>query len=609
MSSHRAIPVLIIALLSLDLVAAPLRYRTELSPVEDEALHAALVASSRLIALEDAAEPPSALGLVRRARSDWARLWKVLRAFGFYAGEVHIRIGEVPLTAEDLISRVEGAGEQGLVLVTITVENGPRFTIGDVALRDAATGAPSPEIDPATLDLRPGDPALAAEVIAAEQRVIKGLRDAGHPFAEVAERRIIVDHATREMDVTLLLAPGPRARLGAVTIDGLKAMDAPFVRRRLDPGPDALYSPGLLRDMRDRLADLNVFARIRVSTADSLDAEGRLPVFVELTERPQRVVGIGAELSTAEGLGASASWRHRNLFGRAERLRLHAEVGRVGVNPPDDIDYGLGLRYGVPDFLARDQELVAELALVREHPDAFRREAVEALMGIERRQSERLDLSIGLRAEISELDDAVGPTGRLRFLSLPLGLQLDTTDDPLDPTRGARLALQVTPYTGDRDLVRGSLAGAGYLRLPVSGEPVLALRARLGATVGTELSELPADKRFYAGGGGSVRGYRYQSIGPSTPSDNPLGGLSLIELGAELRLRLNDQVGLVPFIDAGQVFDDALPRLDEPLRLGAGLGLRYFTGIGPLRLDVAVPIDKRPRDDSFQLYLSIGQAF
>jgi translocation and assembly module TamA len=160
------------------------------------------------------------------------------------------------------------------------------------------------------------------------------MRKQGHPFAAVPERQVIVDHASLEMEVTLMVEPGPRAVFGTVTIEGLEEMDEGFAQSRLDPGADVAYSPEEVRSMRDRLADLEVFSRIGVETADTLDTDSRLPVFVVVTERPRRVIGFSAAFNTSEGFGASAYWGHRNLFGRAENLRLQAAVGRIGRNAP-----------------------------------------------------------------------------------------------------------------------------------------------------------------------------------------------------------------------------------------------------------------------------------
>jgi translocation and assembly module TamA len=126
---------------------------------------------------------------------------------------------------------------------------------------------------------------------------------------------------------------------------------------------------------------------------------------------------------------------------------------------------------------------------------------------------------------------------------------------------------------------------------------------------GAERDEIPADIRFYAGGGGSIRGYAYQSVGP-TQNNEPIGGRSLITMSAELRIKITEKMGLVAFVDGGSAFESAFQDFEETLQWGGGLGFRYFTAIGPLRLDVGIPINRRAGiDDSFQIYVSIGQAF
>jgi translocation and assembly module TamA len=171
----------------------------------------------------------------------------------------------------------------------------------------------------------------------------------------------------------------------------------------------------------------------------------------------------------------------------------------------------------------------------------------------------------------------------------------------------------VTPYTGTGDggllFAVGTVSGSAYRALDTDRRFVLAGRAKFGSLVGEETDDVPANKRFYAGGGGSIRGYEFQSVGPLDANNDPLGGRSLIELNAELRVRITEQIGLVPFVDGGMVFDSVYPDFEEDLRWAAGLGVRYFSAIGPLRLDIAIPLNKREVDDSFQFYISLGQAF
>lgn len=601
---------LVFGLMAEDAASQPVHYRTELPQVQDRQLQTALAASSNLSALEETTEPPAVAGLIRRARQDRERMLTALRSFGYYAGDVHIAISGLPLETEDLIARVERmVGDEPLAVV-IVAEPGPLFTIGSFEVLDVTPERTKPrvEIDRSALGIDIGDPARAATVIGAEGQIVDQMRQHGHPFAAVPYRQIVVDHATGKMDVALMPEPGPYALFGEIAIEGLEEMDEDFVHSRLGDTPGRPYSPEAIHVMRDDLADLEVFNRIRVDTADALDGDNRLPVTVTVTERPRRVVGFGADYNTSEGFGGRVYWGHRNLFGQAESLRLQAEVGRVGENAPEDIDYGLAVRYRIPDFPARKQTFSAELSAGREASDAFRREAIEVLVGIDRQVTETLQVSAGVKTEISEVDDLF-TSEPLYFASLPLGLRLDTTDDLLDPARGYRVALKIKPYFVDRTFLRTSLAVSTYYDVHDNGDLVLAMRTRLGSVVGEELLNIPSDKRFFSGGGGSVRGYAFQAIGPRTNEDDPLGGRSLLEFGLEARVRIADKIGLVPFIEAGQVFEDEYPSFGNSLQFGAGLGLRYFTGLGPLRFDLAFPIDKREGDDDFQLYISIGQAF
>lgn len=588
----------------------PMKYRTVLPQVQDTELRRDLTASSNLFALEQEAEQPGAFGLARRAAQDRERMWTVLKSHGFYAGDVRITIGGFPLDSEKLAERIEAIAGDVPVTVTIAVVQGPQFTISSFQIQDAETGQADlgVEIDRTSLGITIGDPALAATVIHAENTLIEQMRRQGHPFAAVPDRLVIVDHATRKMEVTLFADPGPHAVFGEVAIEGLERMDGGFVRKRSDIRPGAPYSPDSVRSARDNLDDLGVFSRVRVEMADELGADSRLPVTLIVTERPRRVIGVGADYSSSEGFGGRVRWGHRNLFGRAESLHLQGEIGRIGKNDVEDIDYDVNLRYQAPDFLTRKQTLRAELSAGRENPDAYRRNAAEAYLGIDRTLTDTLRISAGIKAERSKVDD-FEMSEPLFFASMPASLQVDAADDLLNSTRGFRIDFKLRPYLGDRTFLRTALAASTFYGLRDDGELVLAARARIGSIVGEELLKLPNDKRFFAGGGGSVRGYAFQAIGPRTLAGTPVGGRSLFELGLEARIRVTDVIGIVPFVEGGQVFEDEFPSFNETLQFGAGLGLRYFTPIGPVRFDAAFPVDKREGDDSYQFYVSIGQAF
>jgi translocation and assembly module TamA len=322
-----------------------------------------------------------------------------------------------------------------------------------------------------------------------------------------------------------------------------------------------------------------------------------------LIEGPPRSVGAGVGYNTTIGLGARAFWEHRNLFGEGEDLRLSAGAAQKQV--------GVAANFRKPDFLVRRQDLVTDAELLHETTDAYKSRRERAYVGLEEHMLPPYTLGGGVSLERAYLTETSRDENYL-LLGTPLFARRDTTDDLLDPTIGTRTTLSATPYHGlvgrSLDFLMMRVEGRTYHRVGDSDKYVLAAYGALGSIVGASLEGLPADKRLYAGGAGSVRGYGYQRAGPVDASNVPVGGRSSLEFGGEFRWRVTETIGLVPFFDAGNVYDTNLPR-NASLFYSAGLGLRYYTAIGPIRLDLAFPIEKRASDSAFQVYISVGQAF
>ncbi len=593
--------------------AAALPYVTELAPVENEDLAEVLEASSNLIGLQD--EPPPGLpGLARRAADDAERLRAVLRSFGYYAGIVDIRIGGFAPDDPRLFERAGQFGPETPVPVRIEVEPGPQYTVSQLEIGGPG-GAPLPvEIDREVLGLAIGDPARAEAVLTAQERVIAQIRLGGHPFARLAERQAVVDHATRHMLLEFAFEPGPYATLGPVTFEGLERTREAFLQRRVPFEVGDPYSPEEIDALRADLASLGVFSSIRIDPADTLNAEGGLPITVTLAERAPRFIGFGASYGTTEGLAISAFWGHRNLFGGAETLRIQAAASRLLENAAGDYEYGLNAAFRNPDLWLRNLDLLAEAGAVLERPEAFEREAVFGSLGFEYRLSRQLAVGAGLSASQERVTDITTGTNDFTLIGVPLFLRLDTTDDLLDPTRGARLNFAVTPFpallgsTTELFITRAN--GSAYYDFGTDGDVVLAGRLGVGSVLwAPNTLDVPASRRFYAGGGGSVRGYGFQNIGPQTAGGDPIGGRALLETGLELRYRITETIGIVPFVDAGTVYDAPYPDFSEDLRVGVGIGARYYTGFGPIRVDIAVPLQPRDDDPVVAFYVSLGQSF
>ncbi|MGC2785092.1 MAG: BamA/TamA family outer membrane protein, partial [Roseiarcus sp.] len=159
------------------------------------------------------------------------------------------------------------------------------------------------------------------------------------------------------------------------------------------------------------------------------------------------------------------------------------------------------------------------------------------------------------------------------------------------------------------DMVQARAGASAYYSIDADSRYVLAGRVAAGAMGGPQLDAIPANWRFYAGGGGSVRGYAYNELGPTVWWGAVVGGKSVFDASAELRVKLTDTIGVVTFFDIGNAFSSNFPNFSEPLFAAAGLGLRYYTSVGPIRLDVAFPFERRAGNGPVAVYVSIGQSF
>ncbi len=575
-------------------VAAPawaqLAYDVTVAGLEDEALRELIEGESLLLAGR-ARPPASLLGLERRARADVERIDAILRSRGYYAGEVDVAIER----------------EAEPVRVVLTVAVGPRFRLRDyrVISRGPDAGPPPPEIGMEALGLEAGQPAEADLIVAAEDRLLVVLARRGYPLATLQDRRVVADFASETVSVELTVDTGPFARFGAVRFEGLEGVEEDFARRRIPWAPGDRFDLRRLEEARQRLLDTRLFSSVRLIPAEALDAEGRLPVTAQVTERPPRSVGGTLDYDTSRGPGVTLFWEHRNLAGDGETVRPEAYYRPTL--------YGAGVEGRLRDLGEVDQDLIASASASREDAEGFAVTSVAAAAMLQRPLGRHWQFAGGVRLE-RELTREGGTTSDFNLLSFPLRAARDSTDDPLDPSRGGRLVVQAEPFLGvfgtGIDFTRVEVSDAQYTSLDEERRYVLAGWGRVGSVIDADSDAIPADKRFYAGGGGSIRGFGYQLAGPVDGAGDPVGGRSLLAAGLELRGRFTDTIGAAAFVEAGSVYPDRIPDLSERLFVGAGLGARYFSPIGPVRVDLAVPLNpRRDVDDAFQFYISVGQAF
>ena len=578
--------------------------------------------------------PSDGESLVRRAHADFGPLLDALWGLGYYNATLEFDIGGVPLRLESEPAAAARAAEayrgQAAVPIKARIDTGPLFELRGIAVSDARTRQPftAQELPSRIVKLKPGDPARAADLRAARARMVDHFRAQSRPLAKAVSVDPVVFHPARIMDVAYSIDPGPIAPIGSIAVSGTENVDPRVVQSFIYTKPGDPYSPQTLADMRKSIGTIQALSSVRIREAARLDENGRLPIFVEVTERKPRVIGFSARYSTIDGPALHGYWEHRNLFGGAERLRLESDVFLAPRNDgtrlksfddlqPSDIGGRFKASFLKPALWGTRNDLLVDGLIERDRTGGDRyggytSRLIDGTGFIRHRFSDRFSAQAGLQVQRGQTSDVLGQIDYL-VVGTPVSLSYDSTDSPLDPTKGMRITASVTPYPAFLGSTVGmtvsKATASAYYSIDEDSRYILAGRVGLGSIVGADLDDIPSNFRFYAGGGGSVRGYRYRSLAPLGPYGYVIGGRSLLEASFEARIKVTDTIGIVPFVDAGGAFVSSYPDFKDELHVSAGLGLRYYTAIGPIRLDVAAPLNRRPGDKPVSLYVSIGQAF
>lgn len=656
-SNRSGVPRLLIAFVLLFGIcpawaADPQPYKVDMASTGDSALNSTLKATSELETLRKSA-PVGPFSLIGRARGDLERLKTVLESFGYYQSYVEIRIDGLPLddpgVGEELTSRSKDDDAE----VKITFSTGPLYH-----LRKIEIDGKVPSGAEKSLQLETGAPAIAADVLAAGDRLLNALEDQGYAFAKVDTPIAYEDPPNRVLDIQFHVETGDPVKVGEIRIRGLTKMKESVVRRRLLIHTGELYGAAKIEAARKDLLALGVFSSVSVRLGTKADSEGRIPVTFNARERAGHAVSVSGAYSSDLGGSTGVSWTKRNVSGRADSLTLSATAINLGGGTSSNgVGYDVNGKYLIPDWRQRNQSLQVAVGAIRQFLDAYDQTATTGSVTVNRKLTSILTLSAGIGIEQERVNqhecilgqctydptltdpcvlfqqdppkDAKDPPAcNQRFsytlLSLPITALINTTgqDSPLeDATHGVRVSLGVTPtfsfgHPNTRFFVTQG-TGSLYIDLNDLGlnknpaRSVLALRALAGLAIGASQFSLPPDQRFYAGGSGTIRGYRYQSVGPLFHNGNPIGGTAINAGSVEFRQRFGMNFGTAVFLDAGNVSQNLSP-FNGQLKAGAGVGLRYYTPIGPIRVDVAAPLQRRSGqnpDDAFEIYIGLGQAF
>jgi translocation and assembly module TamA len=624
--------------------ADPQTYKVELVSTGEGTMDATLRATSDLIALRSSA-PVSPYGLIARARGDVDRLKTVLESYGYYQSQVSVKIEGLTLSDPGLADALTALPKKRDAKVQVSFDLGPLYHLRTITI-DGDLPASAQD----ALQLKTGAPAVAGNVLGAGARLLSTLQDQGYAFAKMDAPVAYEDKDAPLLDVTFHVQAGARVNVGEIRFEGLHRVHEKLLRRRLLLHTGQRYSSSAVELARTDLLKIGVFSAITVKLGTEPDDTGGIPITFQIRERLRHAFGVSAAYSTDLGGSGGVSWTDRNLFGNAEQFTVSTSLINAGGNATEGLGYTANVRYTLPDFGHRDQSLQFSISAVRQYLEAYDQKALTPGITLARKLNKFWSVSAGVTAteeqiiqdqpficvyppvsaatsctalEAKDKNIIANPvTQDYTLVALPLTVSYDSTElkSPLDdPTHGMRDSLSVAPTRSlgqtSATFIISQIKAAYYLDLdhllPTDpGRTVLAARVLAGLALGAGEYSLPPDQRFYGGGSTTIRGYAYQSVGPEIAlTDNPLGGTAITAGGLEFRERIGPAWGAALFVDGGQV-SHKLNLLPSDLYFGIGAGARYYTPIGPIRLDIALPLRHYTIDYSpFQVYIGLGQAF
>ena len=566
-----------------------------------EDLKQAVEAASQLRTLqsEGQTEPQD---LLAAARADYARILAAMYAKGYYSVDIRIQVDGREAAAIPVLE-----APRAISTIRIAVDPGAPFRFG------VARVHPLPPATKLPKEFQTGAVAESGAVASAVDVAIKDWREAGHAKTIVATQKVVADHAAQRLDADIALSPGPRLRFGHLEIVGEDRMRERRIRKIAGLPEGETFSDTELRLAETRLRRTGIFASVAMTEDERITAPDLLGITATVVEQKPRRYSFGAEIASLDGISLSASWLHRNLMGGGERLGISADVTNIG-SGESGVDYGLEVTLDRPATLSPDT--TAGLVLGYSHEDEidYTLDAVTFGLKFSHVFSETLTAHAGVTYDYIDGSDP-GGSFRFRNLSLPIGVTWDKRDVANNPTKGFYLDATAKPFLGFGTTgsgLRATVDGRAFRSLGEPGKVVVAARVQAGAILGSELLETPRGDLFFSGGGGTVRGQPYRSLGIEVSRglgpEFLIGGKYFLAGSLELRTKITDKIGVVGFVDWGSIGLDGFTGSLAESHAGAGVGLRYDTGLGPIRLDVAAPISGTT-GDGVQIYVGLGQSF
>lgn len=590
---YRLASLISILFLTAILSAQEIDYSVEFKGLDDSRTLKTIKASSQLITLKKTHPPPSINALRYRAESDIPELIKVLHAYGYYEAEVAIQVQEY---------------RKSTTRVIVLIDPGPRYHIEtfDISLYCETIEEKNTccSIDLKKIGIEIGRPAIAQTILNAELKTLQVLAECGFPLAHVEKRDMVVDGMTKGLRVNLWIKTDNRAFFGPLVISGTDQVKPLYIEHAMAWQQDQLYDSRLVEETQNTLLNSGLFSSVLITHENELSLDNRIPMKIEVTEVKHRTINLGVSYQTVFGPGITFGWENRNIAGMGRRLSFQGDVTRISQT-------GLAT-YIHPEFLRLDQDLVWQGQAAHESLFAYSMRSYNIMQRIDRRCGTLCRAAFGIEGERLYVTESIH-NGNYWLLEFPIYFRWSTANSLLDPTRGFTLEFTTTPslnlsHVSHSYLIQ-EISESSYHPVMENERIVLAQNLTCGVLWSNGLNAVPLSKRYLGGTEQDLRGYRYRTVSP-LKHHKPEGGRSAIFFTFETRFRVSRTIGLVPFLDIGNVYKTQYPTIHGKWFKSTGLGLRYFSFMGPFRLDLAFPLNRRKGiDPVYKILVSIGQTF
>lgn len=562
-----------------------LGYEVRFQGVMDSAVLELIRSNSQLEKLKDS-PPPTSQGLRRRAENDLVNISEALQSLAYYHPILLYEIDK----------------EKNLVIINI--QTGPIYPFAEFKI-DFDNKEEVCEIDLSDLGVEINAPALPEVILNAEETLLDNLNIQGYAFAAISKREVLVDQKAKNVTVILHVSRGALTYFGSLSTTGLERVKKAYFYKKLRWQPGDLYNPLKLKEYQEALELSGLFKSVHVAHAEEADANGNLPIEVDVIEGKQRSIGFGVNYMTQFGPGVTAEWEDRNVGGMGEQLTFRADISQRIQE--------CKLSYVLPEFRRHDQNFIWLAEYKHEDIKAYNDSEFSLSGIIERKLNDKTRFSYGGMYKILRSSRSTN-NRTFDLIKTPLQLRWSNADSLLNPINGFTINLKVIPSL---QILKptfaysiNSFTGTYYKSLTGDDRCVFATKLMLGSIFGASKHDIPPPERFLAGSDNTLRGYKFLTVSPLGHDHKPLGGRSLFIYSLEMRFRTSGNLGWVAFWDMGNVYSSPVPNFSEKTLNSLGVGLRYHTLVGPLRLDFAVPLNRRPHlDGPLQLYFSIGQSF